>query len=78
MGESDVKILFLVYHSLVSHSGISKKIRSQVDGLRACGADVRLCTLRINADGSKDRTAGDTVIRHFGFGVKAKIAKRVS
>ena len=78
MGEGGVKILFLVYHNLVSHSGISKKILSQVDGLRASGADVRLCTLRINADGSKDRTAGEEVIRHFGFGVKAKIARRVS
>lgn len=73
-----MKILFLIYHVLVSHSGISKKILSQVEGLRENGADVSLCTLTLNADGSKSRTVDGASIMDFGFGLKAKLKKRVS
>lgn len=73
-----MKILFQVYHVLVSHSGISKKILSQVEGLRENGADVSLCTLTINEDGSKSRTVDGKSIRDFGFGLKAKLRKRFS
>lgn len=72
------KILFLVYHGLSSHSGISKKILAQVDGLRANGADVRLCTLEIAADGTKSRVVDGTPIRVFGSGLMAKIRKHTS
>lgn len=77
MGKS-LKILFLVYHILSPHSGISKKILSQVDGLRENGADVSLCTLQINPDGSKSRVVDGKVICNFGTGLKAKIRKRLS
>lgn len=73
-----MKILFLVYHILSPHSGISKKILSQVDGLRENGADVSLCTLQINPDGSKSRLVDGQSIRDFGLGMKAKIKKRLS
>lgn len=73
-----MKILFLIYHVLVSHSGISKKILSQVEGLRENGADVSLCTLTINPDGSKSRTVDEKSIMDFGFGLKAKLKKRIS
>ncbi len=73
-----MKILFLIYHVLVSHSGISKKILSQVEGLRENGADVSLCTLTLNADGSKSRTVDGRSIMDFGFGLKAKLKKRLS
>ena len=73
-----MKILFLVYHILENHSGISKKILSQVDGLRSNGADVRLCSLEKRPDGSKARVVDGTPVREFGSGIKAKIAKRIS
>ncbi len=38
-----MKILFLVYHGFSEVSGISKKIRYQVKGLRENGHEVHLC-----------------------------------
>ena len=73
-----MKILFVVYHILEEHSGISKKILSQVEGLRRNGAEVHLCTLTTRHDGSKARTVDGIAIREFGRGVKAKIARRIS
>lgn len=77
MGEG-MKILFLVYHILSPHSGISKKIMSEVDALRENGAEVSLCTLTINPDGSKSRVVDGKEIRSFGHGLAAKLRKRVS
>lgn len=76
-----MKVLFLVFHSLSAHSGISKKILAQVKGLRQCGAEADLCCLKIFEDGSKGRTVTDaegneTVICRFGYGLKAKLRKR--
>lgn len=73
-----MKVLFLVYHTLVPHSGITKKILSQADGMRRCGADVRLCSLEKADDGSKARAVDGKPIRQFGKGIRAKIAKRIS
>ena len=73
-----MKVLFIVYHNLVEHSGISKKILSQVDGLRATGADVSLCTLQIAADGTKTRVVDGRPIRTFGMGLMAKVRKHTS
>lgn len=73
-----MKVLFLVYHALVEHSGISKKILAQSDGLKESGADVSLCTLKIDGDGTKSRICNGTTIRTFGKGMAAKIRKRVS
>lgn len=76
MGKS-VKILFLVFHNLVSHSGISKKILSQVEALRSGGASVSLCTLGIRPNGSKCRLLDSRSIAEFGFGWKAALKKRL-
>ena len=37
-----MKVMFLVFHTIVAHSGISKKILAQVEGLRQNGAEVSL------------------------------------
>ena len=37
--------LFLIFHGLNPANGISKKIYYQVNALRACGIDTRLCYL---------------------------------
>ena len=73
-----MKILFLVYHALAEYSGISKKILAQVEGLRACGAEVTLCTLHFPGDGTQRRVCNGEPIRTFGSGIRAKIVKRVS
>lgn len=73
-----MKLLFLVYHALSEHSGISKKILAQVRGLEANGNDVTLCTLQIDPDGTQKRVCNGVVIRSFGTGVQAKVEKRIS
>ena len=35
-----MKLLFLVFHNLVAHSGISKKIYAQCSALKENGVDV--------------------------------------
>ena len=73
-----MKGLFVVFHGFSAHSGISKKIFYQCDSLRRNGACVGLCHLEIAADGTQRRMVGDRVIRTFGKGLRAKLAKRVS
>ena len=73
-----MKVLFFVFHSIVAHSGISKKIIAQKDGLAACGADVSLIHLELNADGTKSRVCNGRELRNFGGGIKSKIARRIS
>lgn len=72
-----MKLLFLVFHNLVAHSGISKKIYAQCSALRENGVDVSLCTLEIAPDGTKCRTVDSTTICSFGSGLKAKLRKRI-
>ena len=72
-----MKVMFLVFHTIVAHSGISKKILAQVEGLRQNGAEVSLCSLVIAPDGRKYRALDSRPICEFGGGLKAKIRKRV-
>lgn len=77
MGKS-LKILYLTYHTIVRHSGISKKIIAQTEGMRACGAEVDLCFLDRNENGEKCRVCNGKTIRKFGSGLRAKLLKRIS
>ena len=71
-----MKLMFLVFHSLAAHSGISKKILSQIEALKENGVDTRLCSLEIAPDGKKYRRLGEENICELGYGLKAKIRKR--
>lgn len=73
-----MRLLFFVYHALSDHSGISKKIKAQVNGLAANGNEVSLCTLKIDPDGTQKRVCDGKVIRTFGNGLKSKFVKRIS
>lgn len=73
-----MKALFVVHHGFSAHSGISKKISYQCDALRRCGVPTELCYLDIAPDGTQRRMADDRVIRNFGHGIRAKLAKRLS
>ncbi len=74
----DMKILFLIYHGLSPHSGISKKIQSQVKGLEANGHQVALCTYSVDGDGHRIRYIDGTPICDYGTGKLAALKKRYS
>ena len=71
-----MKILYLTYHGLSEHSGISKKMLAQVKGLRENGHEVFLCTYIIDKEGQRKRMMNDVCIENYGKGVLAKIKKR--
>lgn len=72
-----MKILFLIFHGLSEHNGISKKIRYQVEALRRNGAEVELCCLRQNADGSHTRMIGRREVATYPNSIAGKIRKRI-
>ena len=72
-----MKIMFLVYHGFSDVSGISKKIHSQVKGLRESGHDVRLCYYGFAADGHRCRYVDGQVLRDYGAGRLAGLLQRM-
>lgn len=71
-----MKILFLVFHGFQAYNGISKKIRYQIDAMKACGADVRTCYYEVQPDGHRQWLVDDKVIADLGTGLVAKLKKR--
>ncbi len=71
-----MKILFLVFHGFQAYNGISKKIRYQIDAMKACGADVRTCYYEVQPDGHRQWLVDDKVIADLGTGFVAKLKKR--
>lgn len=72
-----MKILFLVFHGFSDISGISKKIFSQIDGLKAAGHAVELASYTVRADGHRIRVVGEKVINDYGCGKLAALKKRM-
>ena len=72
-----MKILFLVYHGFSEASGITKKIRYQVKGLRENGHEVHLCTYGFDDRGHRCRFIDDQVIRDYGIGKLAALRQRL-
>jgi glycosyltransferase involved in cell wall biosynthesis len=72
-----MKILFLVYHGFSEHSGISKKIRCQVKGLKENGYDVRLCYYAFSPEGHRCRYVNEEVIKDYGTGNRAAFRQRL-
>lgn len=73
-----MEILFLIFHGLSGHSGISNKIRQQVKGLAADGHSVSLCTYHITTDGRRIRSIDGETIADYGKGKWAACRKRFS
>lgn len=71
-----MNVLFLIYHGFSETSGITKKIKAQVDGLRQNGHTVYVCTYTIQASGHRCRMIDDAVLQDFGAGRLAPIRKR--
>lgn len=63
-----MKILFLTYHGFSEHSGISKKMRYQIKGLRELGHQVDVCTYDFDEQGNRVRYINDEVIQNFRKG----------
>lgn len=78
-----MKILFLIYHGFSEVSGISKKIRYQVKGLRQNGHEVHLCYYDRGGNGHWQRliempTSTIEAIDDFGTGKLAGLRQRFS
>ncbi|MBR1394110.1 MAG: glycosyltransferase [Prevotella sp.] len=69
-----MKALFLIFHGFNPSNGISKKISYQVDALKACGLEVRLCYM--DETTTKKRMVDSTAIADYGNGTMSKILKR--
>ena len=72
-----MKILFLVYHGFSDASGITKKIHSQVKGLRENGHEVHLCYYDFDQRGHRCRFIDNQVIKDYGTGKQAAIRQRL-
>lgn len=71
-----MNILFLVYHGFSEVSGISKKIKYQIKGLRQLGHRVYVCTYSIDERGHRMRYIDDEPLQDFGTGRLAALRKR--
>jgi len=72
-----MRILFVVYHGFSEFSGITKKIRYQVKGLRENGHDVRLCYYDFAEDGHRCRFIDGNIIKDYGMGNWAAFRQRL-
>ena len=72
-----MKILFLVYHGFSEVSGISKKIRYQVKGLRENGHEVHLCYYDFDSRGHRCRFVDNDIIKDYGKGAWAGLRQRI-
>ena len=70
-----MKTLFLIYHGFSEYSGISKKIRYQINGLQTLGHEVHVCTYDI-IDHRKIRFIDNNAIQDFGKSIFSSMRKR--
>lgn len=73
-----MKILFLIYHGLSNYSGISKKILSQINGLKTNGHEIDLCHYEIMNNGHRCWMINDKVIHDFGASKWGALQKKIS
>ena len=70
-----MKAIFIHFYGFSFHSGISKKILSQIKALHSCNVETELCYIEIDDEGSQKRVCNGEVIDDFGKGFSAKYAK---
>ncbi len=71
------KGIFLVFHGFAAYNGISKKISYQIEGLRKCGADIKLCYYDVTSEGERVWKLDEKIIFSYGKGTIAKIKRRI-
>lgn len=72
-----MNILFLVYHGFSEVSGITKKIRYQVKGLRENGHEVHICYYGFSENGHRCRYVDESMIKDYGVGSFAGFLQRI-
>lgn len=70
------KVLFLTFHGFSPHSGISKKMLAQIEGLRQCGYEVHVCSYDFDADGNRCRLMDGEVLQNYGKGWLSALRNR--
>ena len=70
-----MKALFLIFHGFDPSNGISKKISYQLEALKQCGLDARICYM--DESSSKRRIVDGQTIADYGNGFISKIKKRI-
>lgn len=73
-----MKALFLIFHGFGEANGISKKIYYQVNALKECGVDARLCYYDITSQGGRRWMVDDKMIADLGNGFMGKLGKRTN
>jgi len=73
-----MNILFLIYHGFSDVSGISKKIKYQIKGLREGGHQVFVCTYGFDSKGHRVRFIDDEPLQDFGKGALAALRSKYS
>jgi glycosyltransferase involved in cell wall biosynthesis len=71
-----IRSLFLVFHGLAPHNGISKKITYQFNALKELGLDIDLC-YQSYENSSHKRFINGRLIKDYKKGLWAKIYKRI-
>lgn len=71
-----MKVLFLMFHGFSDHSGISKKIKGQVNGLIENDVSVDLAYYDIDSNGIRSWVVADKPVAILGRGLIGKIRKR--
>lgn len=72
-----MNILFLIYHGFSEASGISKKIRYQIKGLRELGHTVFVCYYDYDKNGNKVRYVDNKIIQNYGNTKLSAIRQRI-
>lgn len=72
-----MNIFFLIFHGFSESSGVSKKILSQIKGMRELGHHVDVCTYSVTCEGNRVRMINDRIIQNYGKSRWAAIRKKV-
>lgn len=72
-----MRILFIIYHGFSQHSGISKKIKYQIKGLRDLGHEVFVCYYDYDKKRNKVRYINNCIINNYGKNWLSGIMQRL-
>lgn len=72
-----MRVLFLIFHGFSEYSGITKKIRGQINGFKANDVDVDLAYYDFNDLGERFWVVDDEPVAFLGKGFIGKLCKRI-
>lgn len=71
------RVLFFTFHGFSPHSGISKKMLAQIEGLRQCGYEVDVCSYDFDERGHRCRFINGRVLQDYGSGKLSALRNRM-